>query len=119
MACSKPARLSAGFRLRMASRNSLSELLHTRDGVGIDASGTADIDPLGEAVDFGLECFNRAARHGFGQARADLGEIATQLGQRPGEIRCWLAQRLDLGGDIAQMGLEADRSGAGAGGVQT
>ena len=82
--------------------------LHAGDGVGIDAGGAADVDALGEAAHFGLECVDGAARHGLRQARADLREILDAIRASAAlEIRRRLAQRLDLGGEIARLGLEA------------
>ena len=58
--------------------------------VGIDAGGAADIDALGEPADFGFERFDGAARHGFGQASADFGEIA-------GAVRCSAPEKSGAG----------------------
>ena len=57
--------------------------------------------------DLGFARFERAARQGLGQAGADFGKVLAQFTQRAREIRCRLAQGLDLGGDAAQMSFKA------------
>ena len=105
-ASSKPTRLSAGVRLRSASRTSARPRSSPASAVGIDASGGARmIDPLRQRLDFDLQRFHRVPRQRFGDLAADLGELLAEARDDLFEI-IGRPQRFDPRGDVAQLLFE-------------
>ena len=110
-ASSKPTRLSAGVRLRSASRTSASSRSSDRQRRAIGAGLPGAVDPLGQRAHLGFERFDGPARHGLGQRPADLGEIAAQRAER---VLVGLMQRRNLRVDLAELLLQAGEVRSGA-----